>query len=653
MCRRYTAHPGRWGVVSSRRLPAPAAAALCAIAFVPVAFAQTPRPDWRRIGNAAIDLSLPAVATGPIERIWYSEDGSRLFARVSADRVFLTSDFETWTQAPPGLPTPAAVEDLTVTSRPEPGARVRTSLAQSGRTYAIGRFVYRSDDGGVKWASLTNFKGSSILGDGLTDLAVSPRDADEVTVASLAGVWRSVDGGQSWTGLNQALPDLPLRRILAAPQNGQGTRVAVEVAGHLAAFEWQPGEKVAWHPVEDAAFQTDLQTRQALSQTLGARITATASSGDYRYAGSADGRLWASSDRGTSWIPAPDQYAAPIEAIYADPREPRMALAALGSRFASAPATARAPHVLRTINGGGFWDDLNANLPDAPVYGITADRATGAVYAASDRGLYLAFEDLVGTGPAAPWSPLSNSLPATRITDVRLDPFGNQLYAAVDGFGVYAAPAPHRFRAPRLVSAADLSDHAAAPGALVTVLGANVRSARAGTTVSPVLDANDTKSEIQIPFEAQGTSLALALEAATGSLTLGVPLQSAAPAIFVDAEGAPMVLDADSGVLLDPMRPARSNSRIQILATGLGAVQPSWPSGVPAPQETPPQVIAPVRVLLDRQPVEVTRATLAPGYVGFYLVEIQVPKLVNAGPAELYLEVDGQPSNHVRVYIEP
>jgi uncharacterized protein (TIGR03437 family) len=49
----------------------------------------------------------------------------------------------------------------------------------------------------------------------------------------------------------------------------------------------------------------------------------------------------------------------------------------------------------------------------------------------------------------------------------------------------------------------------------------------------------------------------------------------------------------------------------------------------------------------------VTRATLAPGYVGFYLIEVQLPKLVNSGPAELYLDVDGQPSNRVRVYIEP
>ena len=47
------------------------------------------------------------------------------------------------------------------------------------------------------------------------------------------------------------------------------------------------------------------------------------------------------------------------------------------------------------------------------------------------------------------------------------------------------------------------------------------------------------------------------------------------------------------------------------------------------------------------------RATLAPGYVGFYLVEIEIPKVVNYGPSELYLEADGHQSNPVRIYVEP
>jgi uncharacterized protein (TIGR03437 family) len=72
-----------------------------------------------------------------------------------------------------------------------------------------------------------------------------------------------------------------------------------------------------------------------------------------------------------------------------------------------------------------------------------------------------------------------------------------------------------------------------------------------------------------------------------------------------------------------------------------------------APAENPPKVAATVNVLLDRAPVEVTRAVLAPGYVGLYLVEITVPKISNFGPAELYIDMGGVTSNRVRVYVEP
>jgi uncharacterized protein (TIGR03437 family) len=113
-----------------------------------------------------------------------------------------------------------------------------------------------------------------------------------------------------------------------------------------------------------------------------------------------------------------------------------------------------------------------------------------------------------------------------------------------------------------------------------------------------------------------------------------------------------MLLDADSGVMLDAMNPAHSRSRVQILATGLGRVKPEWPTGLPAPTENPPQVVAKVTAYLDRVPVDVTRAVLSP-YVGFYLVEIEIPKIVNYGPAELYVQVDGQSSNPVRMYIQP
>jgi uncharacterized protein (TIGR03437 family) len=267
--------------------------------------------------------------------------------------------------------------------------------------------------------------------------------------------------------------------------------------------------------------------------------------------------------------------------------------------------------------------------------------------------VYVTFTDLASAGPASGWKRLSGGVEKARAVDVRLDPAGNQLYVALEGYGVFAATAPHRLRSPRLVNAADLRPGAAAPGGLVSVLGSRISSARAGTLDVPVLAASDAESQIQVPFEASGSSLSLAMDAPAETLILGLPLQPVAPAIFVDRDGAPMLVDADSGVLLDAMTPARSGSRVQILATGLGRVRPEWPTGLPAPLENPPGVIAPVQVMLDRAPVEVTRATLAPGYVGFYLIEIQVPEIVNLGPAELYVQAGGQASNRVRIYVEP
>ena len=63
--------------------------------------------------------------------------------------------------------------------------------------------------------------------------------------------------------------------------------------------------------------------------------------------------------------------------------------------------------------------------------------------------------------------------------DVKLDAQGNLLWAAVDGYGIYAALAPHRLRDPSVVSAADMIKRAVAPGSLVSILGAQV-DARSG-----------------------------------------------------------------------------------------------------------------------------------------------------------------------------
>lgn len=607
-------------------------------------------PGWRRVGNAAMDLDLAGLATGPVDRVWYSSGGDQILIRCWSGKVLVTNDFDRWSAALPETLIPPVPEGRSVTL-PEIGAQIRSPAAGSPRVYAFGRFVYRSDDGGKNWDNLTAFHGLSLVGEYIRDLAISPSNEDEIAVAGSAGVFRSLDGGRSWSSLNESLPNLPVARIRSLPEGAQGTQV--ELPGALV-VEWQPGEREAWRPAYNTAAANDLLYRQSLGQTLGAAVTAMDIVPPYVYSGMADGRIIVSADSGVNWQPERRiGQSGAVSAFWVNPADPRVALAVLASHTHGAEGIP--PRVLHTIDGGLSWDDISANLPDVTVNGVTADPAGNAIYVATDRGVYLARTDLNALSVAPPsWTSLAG-LPPVAATDVRLDSSVIQLWVVLEGYGLYQALAPHRAGDPRLVTSAGLLARAAAPGTLFSLEGARVNSANAGELPVPVLRATDQGSTIQIPFEVRGDSLALSIDGPAGARILPpVPLVSAAPAIQTDpSDGAPLLLDADNGVVLDAMHPAHSRARIQILATGLGQVQPSWPTGLPAPADVPRAVAAPVRVLLDRSPVMVTRAILDPGFTGVYLVEIEVPNIVNYGPAELYIEVDGQPSNRVRVYIEP
>lgn len=593
--------------------------------------------DWRRVGNTGIDLGLPGIATGPVDRVSYSGDGARLYARTTSGRTFETTDFEHWMLSSTA---PFDTGDLSVANRPEPRARFRAAATDSNRIFAAGSQAWRSDDGGLNWRNLTAYQGRSILGDALSDVAVSPRDADELVVAGPAGLWRSVDGGLSWTGINQNLPNLPVKRF-STMQSADSIRIVTDDTGRT--VEWIAGERSAWRPVESQELSIERRLRGAASTALRTEISAIATAGDVQYAGSADGRLFATTDSWRNFTVFPTANSNGTIRLYADSADPRWAVAVLGGLGRS--------RVFRTNNAGAFWDDLTENLPPVQIRSVTGDRASGSVYLATDAGVFYGYGD--AAGPLSGSWLLAKAGEGTPAMDVMLDGSRSQIFVAFEGSGVFAALAPHRLRDPRVLNAGDFSARPAAPGALLSIVGSKVTSAWTAGGNAPVLSATDTQSQIQVPFEAAGDTLTLLADAELGRLTFGLPLRRVSPAIFVDREGSPLVMNADTGLVLDPGSPARSGTRLQIFTTGLGKVKPDWPAGVPAPVEAPPRVVAQIQVFLDREPLRVTRAMLAPGYVGLYLVEIQLPEIVNLGPAELYVEAEGQQSNRVRVFLEP
>src|SRR5260370_1119763 len=341
---------------------------------------------------------------------------------------------------------------------PENG--VRLVSVGFGRVYAAGQQLFRSEDGGRSWANLTAFKTDSVIGLGQRSVAVSPVNQDQIVVANEFGVWRSMDGGLSWVGLNELLPNLRIKRILATPEGwgGRGGEI-----GGMGGVELAAGGTV-WQVADDRTPASDAARLKAYSERAGVVVTAYGRSDKTVYAGTADGRILISRDDGASFTATDTGRASgPVERIFVDAARPDVALAALGGP--------NSPHVLRTTNAGTFWDALDSNLPNAPAHGVTGERAAGAVYVATDQGIFWAQVDLENAGsPNVNWSKLSDNLPATGATDVRLDPAGIQLYAAVDGYGVYAMAAPHPQHNLRLVHAAGFSPRAAAPGSLVSLV---------------------------------------------------------------------------------------------------------------------------------------------------------------------------------------
>ncbi|MEI9974177.1 MAG: hypothetical protein WDO73_20265 [Ignavibacteriota bacterium] len=237
-------------------------------------------------------------------------------------------------------------------------------------------------------------------------------------------------------------------------------------------------------------------------------------------------------------------------------------------------------------------------------------------------------------------------LPQAKAVDVALDPAAVQLYVAVDGYGVFGAAAPHRSLGLRLVNTADLSTRPASPGSLVSVVGEKVNSVTGGTLPYPLWN----NSQIQVPFEAVGPTVSLALETTTGTRTRDLQVLPVSPAIFVGPDGVPVIFDADSGLPLEG-NVAHTGQRLQVMLNGLGKVRPDWQTGVAAPAVDTPVVAAKVQAYLDSNEVQVSRATLAPGYVGMYLVEVQLPAVGNYGAMELHIAADGQESNRVQIVI--
>jgi uncharacterized protein (TIGR03437 family) len=156
----------------------------------------------------------------------------------------------------------------------------------------------------------------------------------------------------------------------------------------------------------------------------------------------------------------------------------------------------------------------------------------------------------------------------------------------------------------------------------------------------------------QVPYELDGGSRVTLVVRVNGqsSAPVEIPIVVAQPEVFVVRDGIPAVTTA-AGSLVTPSQPAGRGSLITIYATGLGSVTNRPQTGREAVANPLSRVTAPPQVRIGGAQAQVSFAGLAPGFVGLYQINAQVPADAATGDAELILVTGGAASKAVTVAI--
>ena len=183
-------------------------------------------------------------------------------------------------------------------------------------------------------------------------------------------------------------------------------------------------------------------------------------------------------------------------------------------------------------------------------------------------------------------------------------------------------------------------------GSLPTTLG-GVRVSINGTDI-PLSYASAFRVDGQVPYglSTSGPATVLIRNGDQVSSSVTINTQASAPGIYaIDPLGqGPAKAFNQDGKLNTVLEPTSAGQVITFYASGLGAVAPATPAGSAGPVTPLSVVTAPVAASIGGRPAPVLFAGLAPGFVGIYQVNVQVPQGVTPGVRDLVISNAGNAS---------
>jgi uncharacterized protein (TIGR03437 family) len=325
------------------------------------------------------------------------------------------------------------------------------------------------------------------------------------------------------------------------------------------------------------------------------------------------------------------------------------------SSLKPAAVAAGGPGFLLTVTGSGFVQGsvVRWNGSDRPT---TLQTSTQLLAAISAGDVAVAGTAQVTVFNPAPAGGLSNAV----------------------SFPIIVLPAVN---AGGMVNGATFGAQSVAAGSIVSLFGTNLAlltasaqtvplpTTLAGTSVqlngiaAPLFYASPTQMNLQIPWQLAGQTQASVVVSVSGvaSAPQTVNLSAYGPGIFTVSQmgsGQGAVLIAGTTAVAAPTglvpgaRPANRGEYISIYCTGLGPVNNGPVSGAKAPDSPLSSTSTLPTVTVGGLPAVVTFSGLAPGFVGLYQVNAQVPDTVVPGDAvPLTLSISGSVSNTVTIAV--
>jgi uncharacterized protein (TIGR03437 family) len=426
-------------------------------------------------------------------------------------------------------------------------------------------YVFKTTDGGATWTNISgNLPALPVNG-----ILIDPDLPNTLYIATDAGVMITTDGGVSWSSLGKGLPKVVVMslamsraaRVLRAATHG---RSAWEIAIPLGTQSLQPA--------------IDTLTPATVDAGSGNFVLAVAGSNFV------PGTLirWNGQNRKTTFV----DHGHVTAQITADD----VALLGRAAVLAFNPSSGGGASIPRNFNIGGAPKIVAAGFVNAanPSAGnVVAPRSIASIY-----GTNLAPSVVVAGAP-----PLPNHLAGTAVQN--------------------------------------------------------------GLNVFPLFFVSPTQINVQTPITTGNYSLSVIQ--GTQSVTVPVVVRPFAPGLFTanaQGTGQASTVIANTGTLAAPVgttpdsRPAKQGEYISIYCTGLGSTDVTPGLGGPSPSNPLAHTNVTPTVKIGGIDSQVIFSGLAPGFVGLNQVNVQVPDGVTPGDAvTMVLSIAGATSNTVTIAV--